>query len=400
MDFTFRLLAFTALSCLLGRGAGAQSTPPLNILMYLVNRPDSISAFEAHASQISIIAPQVFTMDEQGFVKGEIPPQVLDIARRHHVAVMPLVTNRSFNQPLMHTVLDTPAARARAIRYLLYYALRDGYIGFQFDYENIHYTYRDKFTAFFQEAAQSFHRYGLLLSAAVVGKYSDARNAPAPGGYDNWSGVYDYNALARSADFLSIMAYPQHAGFSDPGPLAGVPWVKQIADFAIGQMVRRKISLGIPMYGIQWIIIPSATPAPVSETQSGQIALARKWSAHSTAYSDIPPLLAAGPPLWDSENQAHHLLLNGSGPLTEIWYEDAESLRPKLELASRERFQGVSGWVLGREDPRFWSVLASDYRVRHPRSRLLAGPFDRRARAAAHKLQEGKYSSPRGRKPG
>jgi spore germination protein YaaH len=28
--------------------------------------------------------------------------------------------------------------------------LRDGYQGFQFDYENIHYTYREKFTRFFQ----------------------------------------------------------------------------------------------------------------------------------------------------------------------------------------------------------------------------------------------------------
>ena len=28
--------------------------------------------------------------------------------------------------------------------------------GFQFDYENIHYSYRDKFTVFFQEAAREF----------------------------------------------------------------------------------------------------------------------------------------------------------------------------------------------------------------------------------------------------
>lgn len=30
------------------------------------------------------------------------------------MAVIPLVTNRGFNQPLMHRVLDTPEARARA----------------------------------------------------------------------------------------------------------------------------------------------------------------------------------------------------------------------------------------------------------------------------------------------
>ena len=97
----------------------------------------------------------------------------------------------------MHTVLDSPAARARAIRYLIYYALRDGYLGFQFDCENIHYTYRDKFTAFFREAAREFHRHGLELSAAVVGRLDDTRDSNSPGGYENWSGVYDYAAMAK-----------------------------------------------------------------------------------------------------------------------------------------------------------------------------------------------------------
>ena len=355
--------------------------------MYLVNRPDSINSFELHAEQISIIAPQVFTMDEQGFVQGEVPAPVLDVARCHHVAVMPLVTNRGFNQPLMHAVLDSRVARARAIRYLLYYALRDGYLGFQFDYENIHYTYRDKFTTFFQEAARCFHRHGLLLSAAVVGKYSEERNAPAPGGYENWSGVYDYRALGRLADFLSVMAYPQHAGFSDPGPLAGVPWVRQIADFSISKLAHRKISLGIPLYGVQWDAVLPAMLTSLNQTQAGPSAPAKKWNVHSTTYSDIVALFPAESPSWDTDNQAHHFVLNRNGSLTEIWYEDADSLRPKLELASRQRFIGVSGWVLGREDPRFWSVVAGEYRVRHPRYRLISGSFHRRARAAAHKLE-------------
>ncbi len=224
----FCLLALTTASCPRA-DASRHRTPALTTLMYLVNRPPSIASFDAHASQISIIAPQVFSMDSEGFVAGEVPPAVMGIAARRHIAIMPLVTNRGFNQELMHTVLDNAPARARAIRYLLYYALRDGYIAFQFEYENIHYTYRDKFTDFVCQAARSFHQYGLLLSVAVVGKYSDDRNSESPGGYDNWSGVYDYGALGRVADFLSIMAYPEHAGFSDPGPLAGLPWVQQIS---------------------------------------------------------------------------------------------------------------------------------------------------------------------------
>jgi spore germination protein YaaH len=89
--------------------------PTITTLMYLVNRPDSIASFRAHADRISIIAPQTFSMDTQGFVQGEVPPEVMRIAAEHQLTVMPLATNRGFNQPLMHTVLDTEESRARVI---------------------------------------------------------------------------------------------------------------------------------------------------------------------------------------------------------------------------------------------------------------------------------------------
>src|SRR5438552_3963316 len=134
-----------------------RTKPTLTTVMYLVNQPASIVSFREHVGQISIVAPQSFTMDAEGFVSGEVPAEVVDIAAANHVAMMPLVVNRKFDQPLMHTVLDSAESRARAIRYLLYYALRDGYIGFQFDYENIHWDYQNRLTLFFREAAQEFH---------------------------------------------------------------------------------------------------------------------------------------------------------------------------------------------------------------------------------------------------
>ena len=53
----------------------------ITTLMYLVNQPASIASFRAHADRISIIAPQTFSMDAEGFVTGEVPPEVIRIAR-------------------------------------------------------------------------------------------------------------------------------------------------------------------------------------------------------------------------------------------------------------------------------------------------------------------------------
>ena len=342
--------------------------PAVLLLLYLTNRPDAIADFASHAAQTSIIAPQTFSMDAQGFISGEVPAEVLRVAREHRVAVMPLVVNRGFNQPLMHTVLDSPESRARAIRYLLYYALRDGYIGFQFDYENIHYTYRDKFTVFFQEAAREFHRHRLQLSAAVVGRSVSERNPQRPGGWDNWSGVYDYAELGRWADFLSIMAYDQHGASSAPGPVAGLPWVRGIAEYSAGAIPLRKISLGVPFYGRQWA---ASDPG--------------KWQSRSTRYSDASLAMATAEPLWDEAQSSPHLAFDRDGRHTELWYEDVRSLTAKLQLAGEMGFAGVSAWALGQEDPAFWSSLDSR-RVLHPRPALVSGNFDERSRRAARLL--------------
>lgn len=343
--------------------------PAITTLMYLVNRPDSIASFRAHADRISIIAPQTFSMDDRGFVMGEVPAEVLRIAREHRVAVTPLVTNRGFRQPLMHTVLDSPEARARAIRYLVYYALRDGYQGFQFDYENIHYTYRDKFTIFCREAAREFHRYGLELSAAVVGRQDDTRNSNSPGGYDNWSGVYDYAAMGKVADYISVMAYAEHGNTADPGPVAGLPWVTRIAKYSASAIPAAKLSLGVPFYAQRW----DAADPP------------RKWRGRSARYREAAAILPATPAVWDEREAAPHLSFQTGGRPTELWFENARSLDAKMRLAHAMGFRGISAWVLGQEDPAFWDSLAG-WSIRRPRKPLREGSLDERSRRAAREL--------------
>ncbi|MBS1855498.1 MAG: hypothetical protein JST11_09050 [Acidobacteria bacterium] len=355
-----RALPAAALLPMLAAAARPASPPPLTTVMYLVDRPAAIASFQEHWRQVSIIAPQCFTMDAEGFVTGEVPRAVVETAREHRIAVMPLVTNRGFNQALMHAVLDSPAARARAIRYLLYYALRDGYIGFQFDYENIKAVYRDRFTRFFHEAAAAFHRRGLLLSAAVVGKSE-------PGGSDDWSGVYDYRRLGRDADFLSIMAYPQHGAFSAPGPLAGLPWVRGIAGYTRSAMPARKISLGVPLYGFHWVMPAGAD----------------RWRGRTSLYAATAPVLAANPAEWVDTEGAPRIAFTDAAGRHELWYEDSRSIAGKLALASARRLAGISGWALGQEDPGVWDVLARGYRVRRPRPGTVAGTFEQRSKAAA-----------------
>lgn len=366
-----RALLWAVLAASFLRAGEPDRRPAVTTLIYMVNRADAIADFAAHAEQTSIIAPQTFSMDAQGFVMGEVPAEVLRIAAEKHVAVMPLVVNRGFNQPLMHTVLDDRESRARVIRYLLYYALRDGYIGFQFDYENIHYSYRDRFSAFFREAAREFHRHRLQLSAAVVGRSNDTRNSKSPGGWDNWSGVYDYAELGKWADFISIMAYDEHGSFGGPGPVAGLPWVRGIAEYSAKTIPRGRVSLGVPFYGRQW-----------------DAAEAGKWRSKSTRFRDAVAALGNAEALWDERESSPHIRFESAGSRSELWYEDARSLRSKVDLAREMGLAGISAWALGQEDPAFWNSLES-LPIRHVRAAAAAGSFDERSKRAARMLARG-----------
>jgi len=330
--------------------AATKARPLVSLFYYVASDPASPEILRQNAKRISIIAPQTFSMDAEGFVMGEVPADVKAIAREHRLAIMPLVTNRRFDQPTMHAVLDDPARQERLIRYLLYYAKRDGAMGFQFDFENISHTYRDKFTELVRRTARAFHRRGLKLTVAVVGRSTGTRDPARAGGWDNWSGVYDYKKLGQYADFLSIMAYPEHAGFSPPGPVASLPWIEKIIEYTLSEVPRSRISLGLPVYHVHW-------------WRSGDD---QKWQARGRPFRDVAGFFSKDgvQNRWDESACSGTLEFKENGTSHTVWYEDARSLKAKLALLDKYRLPGFSAWRLGQEDPATWDLLTRVRRVK------------------------------------
>jgi spore germination protein YaaH len=186
--------------------------------------------------------------------------------------------------------------------------------------------------------------------------------------------VYDYEELGKHADFISVMAYAEHGAIADPGPVAGLPWVTAIANYSAQTLTPRKVSLGVPFYGMRWDETdPNATPKP-----------SRKWRGRTSGYSDTAQV-AASEAVWDDAQTAPHLSFETGGRRTEPWFENARSLQAKMRLAHDMGFVGISAWVIGQEDPAFWDALDA-WEIRHPRSRQAEGPFEERSKKAAGEL--------------
>ena len=318
-------------------------------LWYLTPRETSVQSFLAHADQISIVAPQTFSMDSNGVVWGSVDPRVTAAAKAKGIRVIPLIVNAGFDQPMFHRFLVTPSARARGVANIASLCHDNGYAGIQFDFENVHVTDRDLFSAFNRESAEALHRVGCSLSVAVVPRTSDF---PGPTSYhkwiyDYWRGAYDYRALAGAADFLSLMTYDQHTHRTPPGPVAGVPWMTKVVEYLLRDGVPpQKISLGIPSYSDHWV--------PTYDVKTGAVV-----GGSGVSFAEASGALArAGvTPTWDPAQQVSYAFWENDGINEFVFLEDARSFQAKLALIPKYGLRGYSVWVLGQEDPAVWTML-------------------------------------------
>src|SRR5277367_606744 len=165
---------------------------------------------------------------------------------------MPIVANAG--KDALHSLLLNVTAQKAMIAALIRESKNNGYVGFQFDFEDISWTDRDALSALVKETAGALHAERLQLSIATV---PNAPGYPGKGGfakwiYEDWRGAYDLKALAQSVDLICLMTYDQNTRWTPPGPVAGWDWTVENLDYALKVVPKEKLSLGIPVYGYHW----------------------------------------------------------------------------------------------------------------------------------------------------
>src|SRR5437773_10895072 len=73
----------------------------LERLFYYVDREDSYQSLVTNIDQITILGPQVYTVDSLGAVFDELESRVLALAKAHRAKVMPLLVADAVYQPAL-----------------------------------------------------------------------------------------------------------------------------------------------------------------------------------------------------------------------------------------------------------------------------------------------------------
>jgi spore germination protein YaaH len=306
--------------------------------MYYLASSASRADLGRHARQVSVLSPSFYSAAADGSLSKAVDEQALAIARDAGDEVMPLVTNQDFSAEAARALFASSSAADDLAAALLSEASKRGYAGYQLDFEGLGFADRDALTRFSQHLGDRLRAAHLKYSTAVI-----PRKQPQSTGLEqlfSHSGVYDYGALARDASSMSVMAYDQHTSATDPGPVAGLDWVKSVLDASTPGLDHAKLFLGVPLYYRDW---PSRG-APAAGSFDEALATA---AAHDGTVS------------WDFGSQSPYIRYTAPGDEHIVWMENHASLLAKAQFARQMGYAGVAAWRLGLEDPAFWDLWPS-----------------------------------------
>lgn len=242
--------------------------------------------------------------------------------------VTPLVTvtnltSEGFSPDLAHEVLNNPTARANLVDNIVTLTTRKGYGGVNIDFERVRAEDRDLYTGFLRQLGEGLRPSGYVLTVAVPAKTSE--DIP-------WLLGYDYGGIGAVVDYMFIMAYDWHHAGSEPGPVAPITEVRRTVEFAAGRLPLRKIILGIPLYGYDWII--PYTPGTAGTAISNQNAM------NTAMYHQSPIQYSL---TYESPSFRYR---DEQGRTHEVWFEDVRSISAKSILVREYELQGIGAWQL------------------------------------------------------
>jgi spore germination protein YaaH len=279
-------------------------------------------------------------------------PALVREARGRGARIIPTVRNlvgETWDGALVHSLVTVPALRTAHVKALTRAASSQGWDGIDLDYENLDPTDRSAFTRFARELGTALHRAGKILTIAVPAATADSAE------HDVTVRAFDYAALGRVCDELRVMAYDAAWETSPAGPIAPLPWVRDVLAHLTSLVPGSRIVLGLAGYGYDWA---AGRGAAVATRDVLQQARATSSPVQRDAASGCP---------W--------FRYRAGGLEHTVWFEDATSTRPKIELARQSHLAGVILWQLGEEDPALWSALASTaHEGPPPRTRGASAP--------------------------
>lgn len=291
---------------------------------------DTLIPLMEGTKSINVISPTWFALsDNSGNFTSFASKNYVDTAHDMGLEVWGLVDNFSNADIDTYEVLAGFTTRQHLINGLIETALQYGLDGINIDFENISLDAGEPFIEFIRELSIPCRQHGIVLS---VDNY-------VPMGYTDH---YDRREQGIVADYVIIMGYDEHHKNSETtGSVASIDFVENgIAD-TVAQVPAHKVINAIPLYTRIW-----ETKGTTIESQAVGIGTAKEYlAAHGITTA------------WDETTCQNYGEYQSGDSYYQVWMEDEESIRVKLNIMSKYGIAGVAEWQLAFGDSAVWDVI-------------------------------------------
>ncbi|MDY5578174.1 MAG: glycosyl hydrolase family 18 protein [Lachnospiraceae bacterium] len=274
-----------------------------------------------------ILSPEF--MIEKALAQGTIPTLTLT----------PFGPDGQFNNYLIHAVLTNEQARNRLIQNLRVTVLSEGYQGVNIDFEYILAEDRDLFTGFVRDVTYSMREFGYQTTVDLAPKTSA-----------NQKGVLyegkDYGGLGAAADMVLLMTYEWGYTYGPSMAVAPIHKVREVLDYAVTEIPRNKINMGIPNYGYDWPL-----PYVKGESKAQTIGNVEAVQIAIQNHAEI---------FYDEIAQTPYFRYEKNGVGHEVWFEDARSILAKLKLVDGYQIHGIGYWQIMQLFRTIWLLQQSN----------------------------------------
>lgn len=296
---------------------------------------------------LTYLTPFTYGFTPQGALVPLNDREMVNLALEYGVTpwmhLSTLTPDGQFSSELALTLLNDEVAQERLIEAVLTNMQQKNYQGVDVDFEFIGAQGAAAYAAFITRMRERLAPLGYEVLVALAPKTNAAQRGTLYEGHD-------YALLGAAADGVLLMTYEWGYTYGPPLAVAPIPAVRQVLDYAVSEIPREKIFMGIPLYGYDWPL-PYERGVTMARSISNveAVNIARQYGAEIQ---------------YDSEVQAPYFeYTDRRGVAHQVWFEDARSIQAKLDLIREYGFRGVGYWNLDRPFPQNWSLLNSEYRI-------------------------------------
>ncbi|MFN8515834.1 MAG: glycosyl hydrolase family 18 protein [Chloroflexia bacterium] len=300
---------------------------------YVTYAGDSLVSLKANIDALTHVSPYYYELAVNGTIDARNEqPETTAFMRSRGVKILPMIKNAA-TYDAFKALIDTPEKQDKIVAAIVALVVSKNYDGINIDWEGVNAADRPLLTEFMKRLRPQMQAKGKLTTMAVAAKASDVKTG--------WGGSYDYVALAPHVDFAVLMAYDYHyQGGKDPGAVAPVGWVRQVAKFAATSFGKEKVILGVPFYGFDWNVT-KGPPARTVKMVDGP-PLAQKPGATSG---------------YNATDEANWVRYRENDEDHEAWYEDERSVAAKLAVMTELQLAGFAAWRIGHEGAGAWNAI-------------------------------------------